>query len=273
MYPIRGYFKTRSRHFSECWKRAKNHWVASVVAALAVAYSAIVEWGQVIRLGNWADVSKWPKLPLPWALVIVLLSLAFIAIEGGYRLQEESKDALAQAQEAARQERTEAEQIFNSEIKDLKIRLENSLASKPEIDSQFDGGKQAVLAVTNNGAIGWVWASLIVNEGTRSPVGPFARWGHSRSFKIQIGKGETHHLLLATLKIENGVTSIWTVHYAMEDNIGTTLAHYSSLIGKTDQGQAPDIHLYVKIFSDPACAELPKGWHVILHSNSAELGA
>lgn len=218
------------------------------------------------KYGSDRTRGMWEQLTHPhWGWHVWLIGALVIAIvflfEGSYRTRREENEKFDEETKRLQGEITKG----NEQISEL-------LAPKPTITETFAyEGRQAVIAVTNNGAIAYVWASLSVEGLTRSGIGPFARWSHSGAYKVQIGKGETHHLLLASLRIE-GVTSQWVIHHATESGVGITDALYSSLVGSGDDGQAPDVDMYIKVFSDPDCAELPKEWHIVLHSHRAELG-
>jgi len=89
--------RKRWEYTQECWKHARYHWAALVVAVLVAAYSAIVNWGPILRLPRWAQPENWPKLPISWALVFVLSALCFILLEGGIRFHHEIAEQLEQA--------------------------------------------------------------------------------------------------------------------------------------------------------------------------------
>jgi hypothetical protein len=110
------YFKTRSEYFIDCWKHAKNHWSVSLLVLLSFVYSLLLNWGPVIQLGDWADTSKWPKLPLPWALFISSLGLLFITLEGGYRLRTTERRAV---QDQANCAETKTQEVRRKQIEVL----------------------------------------------------------------------------------------------------------------------------------------------------------
>jgi hypothetical protein len=155
---------------------------------------------------------------------------------------------------------------------DVVLKAWGSFGEKPNIVSEFSySGQQAVISVTNNGAIADVWASLRVDGPVRTAVGDaFARWSHTRDYKVRLAKGETHHLSLAALQIrtESAATARWIIDYATDKTVGTTEAIYSSVLGGSD-GQAPEINLYVRLFSNPESEQGVPEFHVILYPTSA----
>jgi len=238
------------------WKDFKSATGEQVIGALlAIGIFLFQLWYGLIKTGDvrpnfWAIA--WPYV----ALVVCLLF--WHLIRAPWKLHQQN----IQAHETTKGLKLKAE-----------MQLRELLYTKPKIEYQFSyEGQQAAMSVKNNGAIAEVWASLRIQGMVRSGAGPFARWAHSSSFKTKIAKGETHDLLLAGLRIQNGSISTWVVFFATEANVGMTEALQSSLVQTRDDGQADDIDLYIKLFSDPACVELPKEWHVILHSHAAELG-
>jgi hypothetical protein len=244
------------------------------LVSFALTALPLLSWARDEFLSSDAQAKlKIPKL-LPhwhwWVWVVVSLSvLLLVLLESAYRVVHGIETETEKEHGALLGEIKKEQESKSS----AETRLQELLNAKPSINCQFDySGQQAVLAVTNSGPIADVWASLRVRGMLRSGVGHFARWSHSRSYKIKIAKGETHHLLLAALNIQNGEISTWVVHFATESDVGMTEASQSSLFRRRDDGQADDIDLYIKLFSDPECVELRKEWHVVLHSNAAELG-
>jgi len=152
--------------------------------------------------------------------------------------------------------------------------VEQEAESKPKPNLQYKfayQGRQAAISVTNTGSIADVWASLQIDGPVQTVVpGSFAKWTHTSTFMTRMATGETHRLILAALKLKDfkAPVATWVIHYATDKTDGTTEALAGSLIGR-DDGQAPDIHLYVKLFSDHNRVE-PKRCHVVLHPNRAE---
>jgi hypothetical protein len=216
--------------------------------------------------------AEWLAPKWGWRTTLIGFGILTVGLvfEKSFCMVREARLNAEQRLVVAKQEYAAKEQALDKQIEDLKSSLDVFLASKPNITSEFAyADQQAFLAVTNNGPSAKVWASLSV-KGLGRGVGPFARWSHSSSYKVRIGKGETCNLLLASLKIE-GSMSQWVVGHATESGVGIAEAMYSSLVWNKD-GQAPDVDMYVTIFSDPDCIELPKDWHIVLHSHVAEVG-
>jgi len=81
------YVRTRWKYFQECWKHAQHHWVATVIATCAIAYST---WTEYVE--PFVDVPEFHfhKLPVSWALVIAFAALFFVVLEGSYRLRSQT---------------------------------------------------------------------------------------------------------------------------------------------------------------------------------------
>jgi hypothetical protein len=86
MHKMLEYFKTRTGHFGECWKHARRHRAVAVILLLGSAYVAYTSWGSLIKVPDWAKPDNLPKLPIPWAVTIILVAVLFVVIEGSYRL-------------------------------------------------------------------------------------------------------------------------------------------------------------------------------------------
>jgi hypothetical protein len=236
------------------------HRISQFLQAVVTHWGVLVTGGFAIGvLGIWQGTGHQVR---PWVYWIVAIIGLFLAFFKAWNDQvNEKEQALTKVNE------------IRKEFEASEARLQEVLNAKPKISCQFEyGGQEAILSVTNTGTIAQVWASLRVRGMVRSGAGPFARWTHSSSFKTKIAKGETYHLALAGLRIQNGSISTWVVFFATETDVGMREALQSSLVQARDDGQADDIDLYIKLFSDPECLDLPKEWHVILHSNEAELG-
>ena len=77
------YFQLRRKYLSECAGHGKRNWV---VAMLILAYPLS---SFVSAVQTFIDIPLYlrlPKLPLPWAVAIIFAGIAYVAIEGGYRL-------------------------------------------------------------------------------------------------------------------------------------------------------------------------------------------
>jgi hypothetical protein len=81
--------ENRIAYFRECYQRAQHHMGVSIVMVLLSLYSITTTYGPMVA--QYAAIERYvaaiPKLPIGWALVIVLLGLLFIAAEGGYRIR------------------------------------------------------------------------------------------------------------------------------------------------------------------------------------------
>ncbi len=142
----------------------------------------------------------------------------------------------------------------------------------PELQAQFDYSyQQATLFVTNNGTVAEVWASLRIDGPVQGKKqGMFARWVNTDAEKVKIAKGETRNLVLAVRRLSNAnaYMSQWETYCAGDSLHSVMPAIYTNLIG--NESATPDLHLYVKVFSDPDCIELPRERHIVLHPNRAE---
>jgi len=58
----------------------------AIIAFLSWAYIALTTWGPALKLPARAKVESWPKIPLIWALIVLVAGFLFIVIEGSYRL-------------------------------------------------------------------------------------------------------------------------------------------------------------------------------------------
>jgi hypothetical protein len=78
----------RRNHLAKCWENSQGHWVMVPIMAAAAIWGLISNYGPLIDSPLLLLViSKIPKLPLVWALIIFLSGLVFILIEGGFRYQ------------------------------------------------------------------------------------------------------------------------------------------------------------------------------------------
>jgi hypothetical protein len=68
------YFKSRWQHSLECWRHAKSHRVVGVAIGLGALYTAYTTWGPLVDLPDVIKPDRLPKVPLPWALVVILAS-------------------------------------------------------------------------------------------------------------------------------------------------------------------------------------------------------
>lgn len=90
----------RREYLSEVWKHARQHRAMGMLVFLFTAYSIFTTLSTFIDFGPLS--LKLPTLPLTWAAIIALIAIAFIAIEGGYRLrQAEQAKHLSDAKKSA----------------------------------------------------------------------------------------------------------------------------------------------------------------------------
>jgi len=61
-----------------------------MITILVNIYSELTTWEPIIKLPEWAKPEKWPKLPWPFASAFLPVACAFILLEGGVRLHEET---------------------------------------------------------------------------------------------------------------------------------------------------------------------------------------
>jgi succinate dehydrogenase hydrophobic anchor subunit len=81
---------TRNEYIKKCWDHARHHWLVAVVAGIFIAFSIWTEYFE-----PWVEapvVKMHKKLPLLWAMVVVLVCLVIILIEGGVQLHAANKD-------------------------------------------------------------------------------------------------------------------------------------------------------------------------------------
>lgn len=134
-------------------------------------------------------------------------------------------------------------------------------------------GQEAVVTVTNVGAIGDVWASLNIDGAVHGRTRDiFARWAHTDSVRARVAKGQTCRLVLAILRIGDIRMPLvtWQIPFSTEGNgAGISEAVSSSLLIGND-GQAADIHIYITLLSEPDSECGAMNFHAVLHSKRAE---
>ena len=85
--PIWTTLQSWREHLAECWTHAKRNRIVIVATAICTGYSIITTIKPFVDLEPQLRFSL-PKLPLPWAVIIVLAAIIYILIEGGYRLRQ-----------------------------------------------------------------------------------------------------------------------------------------------------------------------------------------
>ena len=77
------YLSSRWDYFKQCGEHARKHRGAAVVSITFAAYALVSNLAPFVELPTFVL----PKIPLPWAAVVVLMVVLFMLIEGGYRLR------------------------------------------------------------------------------------------------------------------------------------------------------------------------------------------
>ena len=129
-------------YLHECWEEAQSHWLAVVVSFGAFVYSFFTTWSNV------EFSERWPKLPFPWAVVVLFASVLWIVIEGGHRIRQ--KDAQKAHEQIAKEQE--------------KLAAEIKLRERPQIAMEWSSGKPDFLTLHNIGGI----AALNVKVGELS---------------------------------------------------------------------------------------------------------
>jgi len=83
-------------HLRDCWVNARHHWVVAMIIVIAALFSFWTEYAE--PLVEVPQIKIAHKLPLPWAAVIALAGIAFIVIEGSYRMRMNLEEKNAQLQ-------------------------------------------------------------------------------------------------------------------------------------------------------------------------------
>lgn len=86
--------QSRLEYLGECWKHARRNWLVAAVAFASTAYSFFTTFQPFVNLKSFRPAGL-PKLPLTWAAVIVFAAIAFVVVEGGYRLDKAQHEKLA----------------------------------------------------------------------------------------------------------------------------------------------------------------------------------
>ncbi len=113
----------RAAYLKHCYECAKNHRVVAIVTAVIALYSGISSAAPLI--GNIPPpvlcfIMGLPKIPWQLAAMVVLASVAFIAVEGGYRLRATDRKA--------------AEGILTHRIAEKEAEIERLTAEKSELE-------------------------------------------------------------------------------------------------------------------------------------------
>jgi hypothetical protein len=90
---------SRREYLGQCWKAARQNWIVATVAFISAAYSFFTTFQPLIDIGP-SPLPGLPKLPLTWAATIALAAVAFVAIEGGYRLERAEQEKLGKERDA-----------------------------------------------------------------------------------------------------------------------------------------------------------------------------
>ena len=159
------YVRTRWKYFQECWKHAQHHWVATVIATCAIAYST---WTEYVE--PFVDVPEFHfhKLPVSWALVIAFAALFFVVLEGSYRLRSQTVgndllpsdpliyfELIDRRSELARRTPFEAHNRGKTVAHNIlihPIELGRRIATFKEVDSLDTGDKAEIIPVVTIGS-------------------------------------------------------------------------------------------------------------------------
>lgn len=93
------YHRSRREYLGECWKHARRNWLVATVVFASAAYSFFTTFQSILDIRSVPLVGL-PKLPLTWAAAIVFAAIAFVAIEGGYRLDQAEQEKLGKERDA-----------------------------------------------------------------------------------------------------------------------------------------------------------------------------
>jgi hypothetical protein len=124
--------ETSVEYFKKCWKFARHHKIAVAVAFAFAIYGILVDYGPILALPEWSKPDKWPKLPVSWALVVVLVAIAYILMEGGASLHRETLRS------------------GEAERKSYEQRIERLEESGPEVMLEYWPNKYPSFLVLNN---------------------------------------------------------------------------------------------------------------------------
>ena len=120
---------SRLAYFQECYHCAKSHKPVAVVTAAIALYSFASSIAPLVG-GIPPEIASFikglPKIPLEWAVMVVLFSVAFIAIEGGFRLREKDRSSTNSALKEI-QAQLDKERSIGNAAPDIRIGLPNGL--------------------------------------------------------------------------------------------------------------------------------------------------
>ncbi len=138
------YLQTRHHHFIECIEHGKKkNWVVAVMALIVpilVFLSALPSFIEI----------NFPKMSIWWAIISVLSAIAFIAIEGGYRLNQEKDHEIAKLQEHLEDLKHSIFALPSPELPTLTgPRLEMSNPTPLKFDDLIPGGIVMVAQIDN----------------------------------------------------------------------------------------------------------------------------
>ena len=259
------YCKLILRTFWEDFSKATGEQVIGILLAIGILlfqlHYGLIKLGDM-RANLWAIVSPY--------VVLLVCFLFWHLIRAPWKLHQQNIQAHEETKASLLGEVRHSQEVSSQ----AETRIQHLLNLKPNLNCRFDyGGQQASLWVTNSGAIAEVWASLRIEgsvSGRASDI--FARWTHTNDSNVSIAKGQTCRLILALSRRDSRTGQLmadWEIPYASHTGYEETHSTHASIVGRAD-AQAPDIHLYVGIFSNPDCEQVNRERHIVLHALSAE---
>jgi hypothetical protein len=178
-------------YVKECWNLTKVHWLPAAIGIAAMVMSAVQKWVPFVEVGGIGkQLDKIPKIPLPWALVIVLCAFCWILMKGGTRKVEELKQtrkALPNLtlHSARTPNISRSDGVWNIGGLPNTTRLAQTvfISNEPTLE-----GVSAVK----------VKARLVLKKEPSVPPFSPLYWVDERGTEIQIGPGDCKELILAT---------------------------------------------------------------------------
>jgi hypothetical protein len=114
----------------------------------------------------------------------------------------------------------------------------------------FTHGQTVKIAVTNRGEGADFYAPLEIGEGIQGATkGLFAKWAHTDTIRTWIAKGETCHLELARLDMNQSFARWKVLAVASDHNVKELAAYYSSTFIQLNK--APDVIISGSVISKP----------------------
>ena len=246
----------------------------ALMYGLCSADVLIAHYAPVTLKAKWDAAWLAPKWG--WRTTLIGFGLLTIGLifEKSFRMVRKARNDASDRVLAQKQEHEELERRLDNKVGDLELQLDRALATKPIISYTFEyDNQQVILSVTNRGTIAEVWASLRIQGSVSGRTRDiFALWSHTNDSRVSIAKGQTCRLILASLRRNSRMGVLmadWEIPYASHIGYEATHSTHTSIIGRED-AQAPDIHLYVGIFSNPDCEQVIGERHIVLHASSAE---